>query len=1055
VSADVGSVAPGRPAGELDLQRAAPTQQRLWLLAQLHPDSWIYNLTSSVELTGELDPAALRQAARELYGRHEALRMTFRQVGSEVYQSVSSVVDPPFEVVDLSDRPDPREAADRAIDAVSETPMDLSEGPLFKVVLCRLGPDSHMLTLFVHHIVADAWSLGVMWEDLGLLYARHRGAEVTPEPVAMSYREYAQEEWRRSQTPEAREELARWLQRLEGVDTDNSLRTDRRRPAEPSFRGDTVHLRIPAELARPLQERARALRGTSFMVLLAGFAASLALYDRKREVVVATQVAGRADHRLARTVGFFINTLPLRFQLDGGATLQDLVRQARELALEAFTAEHVTFEQLVQEVSPLGDRSMNPLAQIAFQLLNVPFSELEFGDLQTRRWWDSARGAKFDLGVMLVPEADGGLRGLVTYATDLFDEETIRSLWQAYTCVLERLVAEPDAELRSLDLLGSDRRRAVEGRSRGPQARAAERDALLDRLAGHARDRGARVALSCSPGADLTYAELWSSAGGIAAGLAAAGVGANDVVAVGCASRPETICAILGAWRAGATPMVMEAAFTSPRLLEVALELGVRTGIASVGAEPPAAGIRWLPFDALSTGAGEPDERSPPEHAYIVTTSGTTGRPRAVAAGMEAFGAFVTREAEKLGEDRVVLQVPPLGFDPGMRDAFTTLAAGAELVIGDQIDSNPIDAIADALEAGRVDSILAIVPSVLDGVLNELAARGGEARLRTLHCCGEALPRALAARAARALDCVPANDYGSSECTMVSTSACQDPGEGDSPIMPLGRPLPGVEAWVLGEGGQLLPPGFTGEIHIAGPHLTSGYLGDAETTAERFVPHPYGPPGARLHRTGDLGYFDAAGELHWVGRLDRQVKVRGVRVEVAEVEAALLEHAAVQDVAVVPVGEGVGIRLVAYAVVAGTCAPEDLRQHLRGSLPRASVPSSFQLVTAIPRSRRGKVQVDLLPAPAPPSRAERQPLSGEVQRTIAEVWDQVLSNAEGSFEVELGADDDFFELGGDSLAALQMVTRVSAALDCRLTIGDAFDHPTIADLAARVEELRR
>ncbi|WP_327174359.1 condensation domain-containing protein [Streptomyces sp. NBC_01335] len=1026
---------------------AAPAQQRLWLLDQLYPDNWSYHIESSLDLTGTLEVPVLRRAVGDLAARHEALRTTFAEEGGELVLRVADRVVPRFEQADLSGEPDPRRAALERSAAVRREPMDLTAGPLFRVLLCRTGPAEHTLTLFIHHILADGWSLGVLWEDLGRLYSRRLGPGPAPEPAGLPYREHAALQTARQRTPEARAELDRWLERLRGVEPDNSLRADLARPPVPSFRGRTLELELPAELAGALREAARSTGNSLFMLLAAGFAADLAHYDRRTEVVVATQSSGRADPRVARTVGFFVDTLPLRFELEGDPTLAQVVEQAKEGTLAAYAAEYVTYDRLAQELSPSGDRSRNPLAQVAFQLMNVPIPPVVFGDLAVRRRWDTTSAAKFDLNVMLVPDGEG-LLGLVTYAVDLFEEETVREIWRTYLHVLGLLVRDPQARLWQLPLLDGARQAEVAARSVGPALPADGAPDLLAALERWSRQDGGRTAVTAA-GRRIGYAELWSGSGAVAAALREAGAEPGEVVAVACAARADTVLAVVGAWRAGAGVLVLEPGPLSPRAEGLLDELKVTTGVLGPGEPPRVPGLRWV----ATGGAAEVPPRwaaGPDATAYVVSTSGSTGRPRTVAASMGAFAGHVLRGAAGLDRDRVVVQVPPPSFDPGMRDVFTTLAAGAELVIPDGVEDNPVDAVASVLAEGRADTLLAAVPGVLEAVALQLERQGVRPALRTVRCCGEALPRSVAELVVRVLGCVPHNDYGPSEATMVSVSGHTDPDRVRTTTMPIGRPLPGVGAWVLGPAGQLLPPCFTGEIHLSGPHLTAGYLGDPEATAERFVHHPGIADGERLHRTGDLGRYAPDGRLHWLARADRQAKVRGMRIDLVEVETVLSGHPAVLDAVATPHGEGTRARLVAYAVAPGATGTE-LRDHLRARLPRGSVPSVVELVEAIPRSARGKVQWSLLPEPRP-VRTGSAPLTEAFEAEVAEIWREVLGRAEVSAEDDffdlLSAEDDFFELGGHSLAAMQLAARLTVPAGRPVTVQDVFDHPTLRELAA-------
>lgn len=464
MSGDTGSARP--KAGRVG--PAAPNQQRLWLAGRLHPGNWSYHIASSLELTGDLPVAVLRRALGDLVRRHDVLRTTFEEAGGELRMCVADSAAARLDVVDLRSEPDPEAAAEEATAAVRREPTDLETGPLFRALLCRTADDRHVLTLHVHHILADGWTLGLLWEELGLLFGRRLGEVVTLPPTGVAYTQWAAERHAEQGSPAAEKELHEWLHRLGGLDSDNSLRTDRPRPAVPSFRGRTLQLPMPTGLTAALRETARSRGRSLFMLLCAGFAATLGHYDRREEVVVAVQSSGRADPRVARTAGFFVNTLPMRFDLGGSPSLGHLVEQAREGTLAVSAAEHVTYEQLTQRTGASGDLSMNPLAQVAFQLMSVPIPPVRFRGLRTRRWWDTTAAAKFDLGLMMVPAAGDDLTALFSYSEELFDESTVREIWQAYLRVLAELAADPGTALWEVPLLGADRRREAAAVSRGP-----------------------------------------------------------------------------------------------------------------------------------------------------------------------------------------------------------------------------------------------------------------------------------------------------------------------------------------------------------------------------------------------------------------------------------------------------------------------------------------------------------------------------------------------------------------------------------------------------------
>ncbi|HKV13301.1 MAG TPA: amino acid adenylation domain-containing protein, partial [Thermoanaerobaculia bacterium] len=1025
-------------------RRAAPAfplsfaQERLWVIDQLEPGSAAYNLPMALRLHGRLDPEVLARVFSEIVRRHETLRTTF---GVASDGRPVQVIAPPAPVsvprVDLSDlAPEVRqEELSRLAHEEAALPFDLARGPVLRLRLFLLEEEEHGLFLTLHHIASDGWSNGILVGEVGALYGAFSRGLPSPLPeLPVQYADYAA--WQRQvfSGEYLEKALSWWRERLTDAPV-LTLPTDRPRPAVQGLSGATVFADLPAALLADLKALARAEGATLFMVVTAAFQALLSRLSGQTDLTAGTPVANRHKTEVEGLIGFFVNTLVLRTDLSGEPSFRELLGRVRQAAIGAFQHGEVPFSQVVEEVRPERSLSHTPLFQAMCALGNAPSSDLEVPGLRLTPVPASADSVLFDLNLIVGETAEGG-RTVLQFRTEIFDRPTILRLLESWATLLAAVAAAPDLRLPDLPLLPeSERHQVLYEWGPGDGETAAPAGLLHQAFADRAAAAPDAPAVEAG-GVTLSYGELRRQALAIAHRLRALGVGPEDRVAV-CVERSAGLAAaILGVLEAGGAYVPFDPAHPRERLAYMAEDAGIRLILASEGTAERVAGLGEI-LDLAD--AGEETGFAPaavtPDHlAYVIYTSGSTGRPKGVMVTHRAAAAFMRQAVRIFGlssDDRVLQAVSP-GFDVSVGEIFVALSSGACLCPSEaEIPSGP-DLAAEMLTRGLTAALTtpAVLASLGPGA--ELPA------LRILGVGGERCPAGLARRWAPGRRFF--NVYGPTETTVFVTFHEGAGGDGSPPI---GRPLPGTRAYVLDRHGNPAPVGVPGELAIGGAQLARGYRGHPDRTAASFVPDPFGPGGGRLYRTGDLVRWLPSAELDILGRIDQQVKVRGVRVEPEEIEAVLGTHPEVRELGVV-VREG---RLAAFVVPRdeATFSPDPLRAFLRERLPEAMVPSFFVPLPALPWTASGKLDrralAKIAPAATPePSEAPRTPM----EEVLAGLWASVLG-------VErVGISDNFFDLGGHSLLATQLVSRVREAFGVEIPLRILFEVPTVAALAARI-----
>ncbi|ROP28449.1 non-ribosomal peptide synthetase [Couchioplanes caeruleus] len=1032
----------------------SPLQEGLWFLDRLSPGSSAYVLSWAARLRGPLDPEALQGAVDTVVARHEALRTGLVPDAAGGARQRVLAPDAPRARVRIRHAELPgadAAAVDRAVRAEIETPFDLAAPPLLRALLIRLGAEDHALVLATHHIVGDDRSLVVIVRELTAAYAAlHAGHRPELPPVGCQYPDYAL--WLRDR--DGGEGLSRqrayWAGRLDGVPDGLDLPTDRPRPAAASGRGGTREHRFPAGLRDGVDEVCRAHGATRFAVLLAALQMLLARLTGSDDICVGSPVTTRNRPELADAVGMFVNSVPIRTDLGGDPTLAEALDRVKAGYVEAIDHAGLPFDRIVEAARVSRRDGRNPLFQVMF-VLNPPrgtggraVAGLAIEPLGFAR--DTTR---MDL-TFFVDDTGTGLRVVVDHDTDLYDAATVDRMVDRYRQVLAALVDRPGIRLSELDVRGPAERAAQVGwrggRREYPGANVAE---LVAARAAAQPDAPAVVA-----GDEVvSYGELLARADRLARRLRAAGAGPEVPVGLALRASPAAVVAILGILRAGAGYLPLDPGHPPARLAALLAHAGAPLLVAD-------AGIPGYGGTVLAPDGPEPDDppsgaapHHPDQLAYVIYTSGSTGTPKGVQVNHRSLVNLVHGFVEVHGftpADRL-LMLPPLSFDASAGDVFPALVSGAALLMCER----PAELTGPALLAFctryGVTAVDAAAPLWRRWVadLADVRPAAVPPALRLVMVGGEAVPALAVQRWATLTGGrVPlVNHYGPTEGTVCATThRSVDAAETTGAPLPIGVPLPNVRAYLLDGALREVPVGVTGELHLGGASPARGYLADPAATADRFLPDPFADrPGARMYRTGDLARQRVDGSLEFLGRADRQVKIRGHRIELAEVEAAVAALPGVRQVAVTARPE-----LVAYVVGDDPPPAAAWRRALRERLPEYLVPAAFVVVAALPLNRHGKLDETALPPPGSATAAvpHLPPRTG-TERCLARIWAELTGTQE-----PIGAGDSFFDVGGHSLLAGPLIARIAAELGAELPVRAVLAAADLGALASLVDGAR-
>ncbi|MET7418861.1 amino acid adenylation domain-containing protein [Dactylosporangium sp. NPDC005555] len=1048
-------------AADTDEAPCSFEQERLWFMYELLTRREIFHVPVALRIDGDLHPESLREALQQLALRHESLRTVFRQRDGKPYQLVLDRMTLPLDEVDCTGETDPAGTAKKLASGLVAEDFDLAEGPLVRCTLYRVDERTHLLALVQHHIVSDNWSLGILLDDLGRLYARERGVPVELTPLEVHYPDFA--EWQRATVDGASMQrlLEHWRERLDGAPEALDLPTDRPRPAIRGSQGQFQHVRFGADLVDGLRDLAKRHDTTLLGAFLAGYIAFLSRIVRSESLVVGVPVAGRPRAETQRMIGYFLNWLPIHVRVDDRPDLHTLVRRTGVALGEALGHQEIPFDMLVRELQTSRRPGVTPIFQTSFSLRDgaptpprMPGVEVSFAELD-------GGATHYDLMAELWCEGDEVV-GYLPFDDELLDASTVDRWARWLETLLRAGLATPDVPVADLAILADDEPAVI------PAHEPANAPAATT-LHGAFAEQAARHpdAVAAADDQDrLTYTDLAERANRIAAALRDRGEGPGSIVGLVLERGVDLPAAILGVLQAGAAYLPIDPENPADRTADQFAECGVSTVLVTPAtAKAPALGddgpqTLVLDWSEIAE-APEPVTVDVPANApaYVIYTSGSTGRPKGVLVAHEHVLRLLAACDEHMtfGPDDVWTLFHSYAFDFSVWELWGALLHGGRLLVVPQWATRAPDVFAELVQTGGV-TVLSQTPSAFGQVSAALLARGGGTALRYVVFGGEALNHAalrpwVAAHGDEQPELI--NMYGITETTVHVTFRRVRETDLAEHASLIGPPLHDLSLYLLDGSHHPVGPGVPGEIFVGGDGVTHGYVANPALTAERMLPDPFtGRAGARMYRSGDLAIRRADGELLYLGRGDDQVKVRGHRIELGEVQAALSALDDVARAAVLLERDRVGAATLAgYVVPAGDAEPSGsaIRRALLRTLPEWMVPAKVTVLPELPLTRNGKLDRQALADRGDQGTATgprgATPAEGTA-RELAAIWQDLLGVA------TVGTEDNFFELGGHSLMVMHLVARIRTSLGVEMPMETLFRTPQLQPLADAVDEVR-
>jgi len=1033
-------------------------QQRLWFLDQMEP-GFAYKESFALHLKGLLNIPALEQSLTAIVSRHEILRTNYQYVNSMPAQVISNSVDIKLPLIELSDFADGEKKTKTKdlINAEACKPFSLIQDPLFQATLWKLGQDEHILLLAMHHIVIDDWSIGILFRELEALYEAFSGERSSPLPeLPIQYADFAcwQRQWLQDEVLE--KDLFYWKQQLSSEIPVLQLPTARPRPSVPSYQGAQRILLLPKALTQALKVLSKEEEVTLFMTLIAAFNAFLYRYTGQEDIIVGFLTAGRNQVKIEALIGYFVNTLPLRTDLSGNPSFRELLNRVCDNVSEALTHQDLPFEKLVEELRLPRDLSRPPLFQVLFILQNSPTTTLHLAGLSVTSSKIHNGSSKFDLSMFII-EHDEQLRLELDYNTDLFNTETIAQMLEHFQVLLEGIVANPEQRLSDLPLLTPAERHQLLVEWNDTE-REYPQDKCIHQLFEEQVERTPDGIAVVFEGQKLTYRELNSKANQLANYLQKSGVKPEVLVGI-CVERSlDMVVGLLGILKAGGAYVPLDPAYPKERLNYMISDAQVKILLTQqelVSQLPEQCAAKICLDRDWSLIRGESQENplctvEVENLAYVIYTSGSTGKPKGVQIIHQGVVNFLSsmKAAPGLSETDTLLAVTSISFDIAALELYLPLSVGAKVFVVSRAIAADGFQLMNQLYYSEATTMQA-TPATWRMLI--VSGWEGKPNLKIL-CGGEALQTELAHRLQRT-SATLWNLYGPTETTIWSTvyefNSSRETNQ--KPCLAIGRPIANTPIYLLDRHLNPVPIGVPGELYIGGPGLARGYLNNPELTTEKFIRDPFATdPTARLYKSGDLASWNPDGTISFHGRLDQQIKLRGFRIEPGEIESHLLAHPAIAQAAVVILStDPANPRLIAYWVAQTndgssftTPSAEQLRSFLAERSPSYMVPSAFVALDALPLTINGKLDRKALPAPSfPGNLQQRVEPSTELEQKLHLIWAEVLGHA------DFGINDNFFLIGGHSLAAARLVSRINHELKQSDSLISFFQYPTVAGQA--------
>jgi amino acid adenylation domain-containing protein/FkbH-like protein/non-ribosomal peptide synthase protein (TIGR01720 family) len=1031
-------------------------QQRLWILAQLEPDSPFYNMFKAVHLQGPVNIEILERSLNEIIHRHEILRTNFQEVEATPVQVIAPHATLKISVIDLQGLSEQEQSEQLQLLATEDQlqPFDLTTGILLRVTLVQLKSESSALLLTMHHIISDGWSMGVLLKELSSLYQGFllgHGSILPKLPIQYADFTIWQRQWLQGENQgfiTIQNQINYWKQQLAAAPPLLELPTDRPRPSVQTFRGGCLSFQIDERLTASLKELSHKSATTLFMTLMAGYVTLLFRHSDQNDILVGTPIASRNYQELEGLIGFFVNTLVMRTRLEGNPSFEELLKQVRSVCTNSYANQDVPFEQIIETLQIERSLSHSPLFQVMFVLQNVAMEELETPGLKISPLSLDNVNAKFDFALQMWEintEKGNSLQGFWQYNLDLFDQDRIARMSSHFQTLLEAIVANPQESIGTLSLLTERERHQLLVEWNDTDTAYPDKKCIHQLFEEQVERTPNHVAVVFE-NESLTYRELNNRANQLAHYLQELGVKPDTLVGI-CVERSlEMIVGILGILKAGGAYVPLDPEYPQQRLSFMLEDTQVKVLLTQehLVEQLPKYEANLLMLEKIceKIEQNSPDNLSnaltPFNLANVIYTSGTTGKPKGVMVEHKGLCNLAQAQIQAFGVNNSshVLQFASFSFDACIWEILMSLGAGATLYLGTKEGIMPGEPLIERLRNDKITCIT-LPPSAL-------AVLPGEElpQLQTIIVAGETCSPELMKQWSIGRNFF--NAYGPTESSVCATIAkCQSEQE----KLSIGRPIPNTKIYILDSQLQPVPIGVPGELHIGGAGLARGYLNRPELTQEKFIPNPFDKAGvSKLYKTGDLARYLPDGNIEYLGRIDNQVKIRGFRIELGEIETVLTQNPQVQSSVIIARENTPGNkRLVGYIVPQKEATPtsNELRQYLKGKLPDYMIPHVFVILESLPLTPNGKIDRRALPAPESSSELLGKYVAPRtfIEDTLATIWAQVLRVK------EVGIDDNFFELGGDSILSISIIARAKQA-GLQLIVKQLFAHQTIAELAA-------
>ncbi|WP_353931425.1 amino acid adenylation domain-containing protein [Okeanomitos corallinicola TIOX110] len=1031
-------------------------QQRLWVVQQIQPDSTAYNMLEALYLQGAVDVVALETSLSELLNRHEVLRTSFPTMDDSPIQLIApptGLTLPIQNLQGLSEQEQTEQIREIGI-SLASTPVDLAVGPLVEFVLLQLQAQEYVLLIKMHHIIYDGWSLNIFFSELSQLYTAFSQGLPSPLPeLQIQYADFAV--WQRQWLTDAvlERQINYWQKQLEGVPSVLELPCDRPRPPVQTFQGGMARFKLDSELSQQLKKFSQEFDVTLFITLLSAFIVLVSRYSGQLDLVVGSPIANRNNLALEKIMGFFVNTLVLRGDLSKNPTFAEFLAQMRTTTLSAYSHQDLPFETLVDKLHPVRDLSRNPLVQVVFALQNAPMSASNLPGLTIENMsLPLDLKSRFDLEVNYW-EIDGGLEGVWSYSSDLFDASTIARIAKNFETLLWAIATNPQTKVSELPLLSATERHQILV-DWNNTCQAYPQDKCIHELFAEQVEKTPDAIAVVFANQQLTYRELNNKANQLAHHLQSLGVKADTLVGICVERSVEMVIGLLGIFKAGGAYVPIDPSYPAERKAFILADTQTTILLTQqhLTHNLSTDGIKVICLDAdwsnLPQQTQNPVSATNSQHlAYVIYTSGSTGKPKGTLIphqGLVNYLSWCTQAYEvKAGTGTIVHS--PLGFDLTITSLFSPLLVGNQVEILPQ--GEDVENLSHALHHHSDLSLVKITPAHLELLNQQIPATEAANRTRSFIIGGDNL---LAENIAFWREFAPetklVNEYGPTE-TVVGCCIYEVPrGKHFSGSVPIGRPIANTQLYILDQNLQPVPIMGSGELHIGGAGLARGYLNRPELTAEKFIPNPFDNGKTKLYKTGDLARYLPDGNIEYLGRIDNQVKIRGFRIELGEIEAVLNQHQEIKASCVIAREDIPGKkRLVGYIVAQAetTLTTSQLRQYLKNKLPEYMIPSTFVYLESLPLTSNGKIDNRALPEPETRAGIEEDLVSPNtpIEAKLVEIWALVLGVE------KVGINDNFFELGGDSILSIQIIAKAKQA-GIEITLKQLFGNQTIAELAA-------